>query len=184
MGRKDNKGFTLVELLVVVAIIGLLASIIIVSLNSARTRAKDARRLSDIRAIISALELYYHDNEQYPGPTSSYGESEGTCGGWDTSTVDNDGDGKPFIEPLIDGDYLSSVPTDPVGSGTCSGLTYRYYRYGAGTSGCDSSRGAFYVLEIIDMETSGRPHPQSPGWSCPARNWQNEADWVTGRFEQ
>ena len=34
------------------------------------------------------------------------------------------------------------------------------------------------------METSGNPHPNSPGWICPSRNWQDEFDWVTGAFEK
>jgi prepilin-type N-terminal cleavage/methylation domain-containing protein len=46
-----NEGFTLIELLVVIAIIALLASIVLVSLNSARTRSKDARILADVQQI-------------------------------------------------------------------------------------------------------------------------------------
>ncbi len=58
--------FTLVELLVVVSIIGLLVSIVLASLNSARIKSRDTRRVSDIREIRSALELYYTDNQEYP----------------------------------------------------------------------------------------------------------------------
>ena len=170
MERKDNKGFTLIELLVVVAIIGLLASIIIVTLNSTRIRARDARRLADMKTIILALEMYYDDREEYPEENSSDGS-------WENSYED----GGDFIDFLKDQGYLSIVPVDPINSGT---TYYSYYVYSAGSSGCDSSRGEFYVLGVRDMETSGRPHSQSPGWSCPSRNWQGEFDWVTGRFEQ
>lgn len=176
MERRNDKGFTLVELLVVVAIIGLLAGIIIISLNNARIRARDARRLSDIRAIISALELYYNDNESYPARTT-----DSCCNGWDQGPCDGD---NTFIAGLISGGYISEVPVDPSGGSGISCYGYNYYVYSAGSSGCDSSRGAFYVLGVRDMETSGRPHLQSLGWSCPGRNWQNEFDWVTGRFEQ
>ncbi len=58
---KNKKGFTLVELLVVIAIIGLLATIAFISLNSARGKARDAKRVSDFRQIQTALELYYND---------------------------------------------------------------------------------------------------------------------------
>jgi prepilin-type N-terminal cleavage/methylation domain-containing protein len=61
-----KKGFTLIELLVVVAIIGLLATLSIVSLNNARARARDARRVADIRQIQTALEFYYNDASSYP----------------------------------------------------------------------------------------------------------------------
>lgn len=62
-----QKGFTLIELLVVVSIIGLLASIVLVSLNSARAKAREARRLADLQQIDRALALYYSDNGSYPG---------------------------------------------------------------------------------------------------------------------
>ena len=64
-----HKGFTLVELLVVVAIIGILATIVLSSLSSlssARERARDARRLSDIATIQNSLEMYHLDNGVYP----------------------------------------------------------------------------------------------------------------------
>ena len=60
------KGFTLVELLVVIAIIGLLSTLAVVSLGSARSKARDARRISDIKQIQTALELYYADQGVYP----------------------------------------------------------------------------------------------------------------------
>lgn len=55
--RKNQKGFTLIELLVVVAIIGILATLGIVSLNSARAKARDAKRLSDVKQFATALQL-------------------------------------------------------------------------------------------------------------------------------
>lgn len=63
---QQQKGFTLVELLVVIAIIGLLSTLAVVSLGSARSKARDARRISDIKQIQSALELYFADQGAYP----------------------------------------------------------------------------------------------------------------------
>ena len=64
--KNNKKGFTLIELLVVIAIIGLLSTLSIVALNSARARSRDARRISDIQQIQSALEMYYNDANAYP----------------------------------------------------------------------------------------------------------------------
>lgn len=67
------KGFTLVELLVVIAIIGLLSTLAVVSLNSARARARDSKRASDVYQFQRALELYYNDNSGYPaGPGGTF----------------------------------------------------------------------------------------------------------------
>ncbi len=61
-----QKGFTLIELLVVIAIIGILAAIGLSALTSARKKARDSRRKSDLREVANALELYYSDNGSYP----------------------------------------------------------------------------------------------------------------------
>lgn len=63
---KFNQGFTLVELLVVISIIGLLSSFAIVSLNTARIKARDALRKGDMAQLRTALNLYYDDYLSYP----------------------------------------------------------------------------------------------------------------------
>lgn len=64
--QKEHKGFTLVELLVVVAIIGILAALVLVALSRARTKADDAQRESDIRQVALAMEMAYDDDDAYP----------------------------------------------------------------------------------------------------------------------
>ena len=99
----NKRGFTLIELLVVVAIIGLLATLSIVALNNARARARDARRVADIKQIQTALELYYNDQGSYPASLSTSIASGTTI-------------------------YMTTVPTAPTPSdGTCSSSnTYSY----------------------------------------------------------
>lgn len=78
-------GFTLIELLVVIAIIGILSSVVLASLNGARKKGRDARRISDLKQIQLALEMYYDSNSsEYPDATSS-----------------------------LETAYISKVPTDP-----------------------------------------------------------------------
>jgi prepilin-type N-terminal cleavage/methylation domain-containing protein len=64
--RISKRGFTLIEILIVVAIIGLLASVVLVGLGAFRTRGRDARRIADLRETQNALELYYTKNQRYP----------------------------------------------------------------------------------------------------------------------
>jgi len=68
-----KKGFTLIEMLIVIAIIGILASMVIVSLGPSQAKARDAKRMSDLRQIQNMLEIYYTANGGYP---SSNGSSE------------------------------------------------------------------------------------------------------------
>lgn len=168
--KKQHSGFTLIELLVVVSIIGLLSTLTTISLNNAIKRARDAKRIHDMSQVRSALEIYYNNNGAYP--TS---DNDG-CGSWDVGNTTFQ-----FMTNKLTG-IINTAPNDPIATGNCNG--YRYYRYGAGSYGCDPLRGAYYVLGVTDMEITDMPHPSSPGWSCPTRNWQTEMEWVTGNFEK
>jgi len=66
MRNRKNKGFTLLELLVVVAIIGILSAILLVTFSGPREKSRDAKRVSDIKQMKNALELYFADYGEYP----------------------------------------------------------------------------------------------------------------------
>lgn len=103
----NKKGFTLIEILIVVFIIGLLASVVLVGLGAFRQRGRDARRVADLRSVQNALELYYSKNGLYP-PTSDWSSLE--------SELINAGIG------------VSNIPNDPAGSSA----TYKYASNGQG----------------------------------------------------
>jgi len=69
MGNLNKKGFSLVELLVVISIIATLSAILLPNLMGARERAKDASRISDMNSLKNALRLYYNDVQAYPTGT-------------------------------------------------------------------------------------------------------------------
>ncbi|HRY36429.1 MAG TPA: prepilin-type N-terminal cleavage/methylation domain-containing protein [Candidatus Magasanikbacteria bacterium] len=106
----NKKGFTLIELLVVIAIIGLLSTLAVVSLGNARTKSRDAKRLSDIKQIQNALEMYFNDRNTYPNPTAvnlSLGESNSNCLGMNG-----------FVSTTLcvdDEFFMKDIPLDPLG---------------------------------------------------------------------
>lgn len=103
----NKNSFTVIELLVVVAIIALISSIFLVYVKGVREEARDARRLSDIHIIETALDLYYVKYGEYP---SVDGIAE--LGGWDAGNVFFD-EYHTFIEPLVEKGIMSRVPVDP-----------------------------------------------------------------------
>jgi prepilin-type N-terminal cleavage/methylation domain-containing protein len=70
--RSSQKGFTLVELLVVISIIGVLATLVLLQLGTARAKSRDAKRISDVNQIRSAVEQYFEDHDgKYPTAITS-----------------------------------------------------------------------------------------------------------------
>ena len=109
---KTKKAFTLIELLVVIAIIGLLATLSVLALNNARMKARDTKRLADVKQMQTAMELYFNSTGHYPsveefnsGKFEHYSPSVGT------STY--------MIE-------IPSAPTPPDGSCSSADNTYTY----------------------------------------------------------
>jgi len=134
-------GFTLVELLVVISIIGFLSSIVLASLNTARMKARDAVRASDINQLINALALYYDDHGQVPCHT--FVESQG-----DPS----------FLDPLIIGGYLTQQLHDPAET---SSRSYEYWTFKnnpGGTCGQYAYIG-IYSEKSVTCPSGGYFHP-------------------------
>ena len=100
-----KKGFTLIELLVVIAIIALLSTLSVVALNSARVKSRDARRLSDIKQIRTALEMYFDNHQLYPS------SSDGVLlGAGDFACLNSDGWKTAGCTGTV---YMQNVPQDP-----------------------------------------------------------------------
>jgi len=70
---QKQKGFSFLELIVIVAVIGLLVTTALISLGNARIKAQDAKRFADLRSIEKAVQSYFNDhNHTYPASESSW----------------------------------------------------------------------------------------------------------------
>ncbi|MBU6321765.1 MAG: type II secretion system protein [Patescibacteria group bacterium] len=103
--QRDPRGFTLIELLVVIAIIGLLSSIVLASLNTARAKARDAKRMSDLHQLQTALELYASVNNGYPVTNAWWG----VCSSFGSHALTGSNGYIPNLAPT----YIPTLPVDP-----------------------------------------------------------------------
>ena len=110
---KPKKGFTIVELIVVVAIIGIVSGIIVASVNNSKAKGRDSKRIADISVIQLALENYYDINRNYPTSLSVFSSD---------SSV-------PIKDPL-GGDYLYAA-LDVKNENVCSSGGCQSYHLGA-----------------------------------------------------
>ncbi|MEI7451648.1 MAG: type II secretion system protein [Candidatus Falkowbacteria bacterium] len=123
MFHKKKKAFTLIELLVVIAIIGILATIAVIALQNARAKARDARRVADVKQIQTALELFFNDAQRYPTSTEfSSGQSLVYFNGVNTTT------------------YMAVIPTPPSpADGNCNNDSNSAYSYSTTPNGSSYS---------------------------------------------
>lgn len=145
----NKKGFTLIELLVVIAIIGVLSTLAVIALGNARTKARDSKRMSDLKQISSALELYYADNSTYP-------------------TIITPGDS--LLSPDGTKTYMGKIPSNPSprNDGDCTDADYVYVSDNSSYT-IDSCLGSS-VNNLISGPIFQSPSGFSSGPSCSNNN--------------
>jgi prepilin-type N-terminal cleavage/methylation domain-containing protein len=103
---KLKRGFTLIELLVVIAIIGILSSVVLASLGTARQKARDATRISDLKNLQQSLELFNDSNQGYPANTDTIADAHHISG------ADLNAALVPTYIPVMPNDPNAAVLTD------------------------------------------------------------------------
>lgn len=123
--KTNKKGFTILELLISVAIIAMLSAIVLVGVSSIRERSRDARRMSDVNEIQKALNLYFTNHNAFPVfPT------EITITGEDLFSV-----------TLENEKLITAVPIDPM-------PTFGSYKYQSNSTGTN-----FYLNFCLETDT-------------------------------
>ena len=161
--NSQKRGFTLIELMVVILIIMTLASLVIVSVSRVRVSSRDAKRIADLGTISSALQQYYVDNRSSPRRMDSgNGNYVGNYNNLISNGITRD-DGTPVIFVGSQG-YLVSALNDPKvnqipGNGcslnTPAGQNIYSYRYttNANTNAGSSSYYLWAIMEISSADT-------------------------------
>ena len=114
------RAFTLIELLISIAIIGILSSVVLANLQSSRSKARDAQRIATIKQIQTALEVYKVKNGTYPQTSSDGTIRNNSCGNFTCGTTGcgyAPGDWASTLAPLVTSRLLPSIPNDPRNTG-------------------------------------------------------------------
>jgi len=140
MGVSSQKGFTIIELIVVIAIIAVLSGIVMMNVTQYMMKARNAARKEALRQVQKALELYFSENGSYPITTGDAWWGECTNYGSHPLT------GATGYVPGLAPDYIGQLPLDPKGHNA------------DGTSGCYiyrsvSSNGVAYAYKLMAYHT-------------------------------
>ena len=146
MRKNKEKGFTLIELLVVIAIIAILSTVVMAGLNSARTKSRDTKRVSDIKTLTKALELYFDTCGGYPmlgaGAFVDVDATDSVAGALRISTQDGtcSTSGETF------GTFMAALPTNPAPGGTAFQYCSTADGAALGAASCDDTLGESFQL--------------------------------------
>lgn len=133
-----KRGFTIIELLVVILIIGLVGTLAAVAVNSARSKQRDASRLSNVRQVQSALENYFNETNAYPSDAGlPLGDStQSVCLGTGGFAANCSGDDSVFLRVVV-----GTLDKGLDGAVTCGEPTRNAFCYSAAEEGASYAIG-------------------------------------------
>jgi prepilin-type N-terminal cleavage/methylation domain-containing protein len=137
--RKQESGFTIVELLIVIVVIGILAALVLNTFQGVQARARDTERTTDINSVHTHLEVYYNDYAYYPSGVATNTDCRSADDTADISCVLSTGGGATALFDGLDAEALNDpegVAIDTAGTGD-----YTYTPASCTAGHCDS-----YVL--------------------------------------
>lgn len=150
--KKRNEGFTIVELLIVIVVIGILAALVITTYSGIQEKARNTERTTDLKAVQSHLETYFAINGFYPTSSATTGLGSDSAENVTFIGANMKGlDKEALRDPqAATGDYSLSTSATP-------SKEYSYIPTVDGTTACDNAAPATYCLKykLIDTPEGG-----------------------------
>lgn len=125
ISQLKNKGFTIIELLIVIVIIAILATIGVVAYGGVQQNARDSKRKSDVSSLHTGIEAYFVQAQQYPTLTEI---NDNAAGGFRETNLKGI-PSETFTDPKAANDQMAAAPAASV------------YSYEVTPAGCDNSAG-------------------------------------------
>jgi prepilin-type N-terminal cleavage/methylation domain-containing protein len=163
----SKRGFTIIELLVVILIIGLVGTLAAVAVNAARSKQRDATRLAHVRTVQSALENYFNEANAYPSGTGlPLGEArQSACLGTGGFAANCSGDESIFLRVVV-----ASIDKGLKGTVTCGEPARNAFCYSSLQDGASYSiefelENALSQVGLVKGENCATPEGMKAG-SC------------------
>lgn len=142
--NKKQAGFTIVELLIVIIVIGILAALVLNTFQGVQARARDTERRTDVNSVATQLEAYYADFGHYPD-----GSAATTCG---------DGTGACALSVLqsrgLDAEALNDPNNNAINVATNPGTDNEYYYDITGATCSGGQCNSFVLTTVLESEAT------------------------------
>lgn len=173
-----RKGFTLIELMVAIAIVAIISSIGYISYASAQVTGRDSRRKQDLRSIASALEIYKQQIRHYPCSSGWQVSTDDTSTYWLKNVViTGDTICTGAASEVFDTNYIKNLPIDPssnsstandIISGTAGAHGYIYYSDIPTNSNCPNNPAGtyFYLVTVLENPNDAQRNELQPTNWC------------------
>ncbi|MEK7471897.1 MAG: prepilin-type N-terminal cleavage/methylation domain-containing protein [Patescibacteria group bacterium] len=148
--KKAQAGFTIIELLIVIAIIAILAGLVLNNFQGAQAKARDTQRVTDVNNIHTKLEEYYGDNNGYPNTFTA-----ATFPGIDADSLKDPKGTSVDINAVVADETAADAVAAPDGSG----VTPQYLFVPFGAAGCTTACTGYVLKTFVEKPTVTTPNP-------------------------